>query len=156
MIVAFEGTGSSDHFCLLCCETRQTQLADTTIATCLLKTFSVHVFLVSHPYRRNLQSPHVDLQQYAFFEYFRSDLRISLGASAGESSLCPVRSGCAAVQPLCEIQGLRGHAACSIFLAVLEGSCRDRSNAEADRYRCVILTATGRFGTDLVFCIRNG
>ena len=55
-----------------------------------------------------------------FFEkYFRSDLRISLGASAGESSLCPVRSGCAVVQPLCEIQGLRGHPACSIFLAAL-------------------------------------
>ena len=68
----------------------------------------------------------------------------------------PVRSGCAAVQQLFEIQGLRGRAACSIFLAVLEGSCRERSNAEADRYRCVILTATGRFGTDLVVCIRNG
>jgi hypothetical protein len=66
-----------------------------------------------------------------------------------------VRSGCAAVQPLCEIQGLRGHAACSIFLAVLEGSCRDRSNAEADRYRCVILTATGRFVTYLAFCMRK-
>jgi len=42
---AFEGTGSSDKlFCLLCCETRQTQLADTTTITCLLNIFSVHVF----------------------------------------------------------------------------------------------------------------
>jgi hypothetical protein len=64
-----------------------------------------------------------------------------------------VLSGCAAVQQLFAIQGLRGRAACSIFLAVLEGSCRDRSNAEADRYRCVILTATGRFVTFLAFCI---
>ena len=146
-----------DHFCLLCCETRQIQLADTTITTCFLKTFSVHVFLVPHLYRIHLRIPHVDLQQYVLFEHFRSDLRISLGASAGESLLCPVRSGCTTVQPLGEIQGLRGSAACSIFLAVLEGSCRERSNAEADRYPCcVILTATGRFGTDLVVCIRNG
>jgi len=65
----------------------------------------------------------------------------------------PVRSGCAAVQQLFEIQGLRGRAACSIFLAVLEGSCRDRRHAEADRCRCVILTVTGRFGTYLVFCM---
>merc|ERR1712224_179881 len=93
--------------------------ADTTITTCLLKTFSVHVFLVRIPIGATYKPPHVDLQQYAFFEYFRSDLRISLGASAGESSLCPVRSGCAVVQPLCEIQGLRGHPACSIFLAAL-------------------------------------
>jgi len=35
------------------------------------------------------------------------------------------------------------------------GSCRDRRNAEADRYRCVILTATGRFVTYLAFCMRK-
>jgi len=110
-------------------------------------------FLVSHPYRRNLHSPHDDVQLYFFLNSFGLIYGSRLGQALGRVFFCPVLSGCAAVQPLCEIQGLRGHAACSIFLAALEGSCRDRSNAEADRYRCVILTATGRFVTYLAFCI---
>jgi len=98
--VAFEGTGSSDKLlCLLCCETRQIQLADNTTSTCLLNIFSVHVFLVSHPYRRNLHIPHVDVQLYFLKNIFGLIYGSRLGQALGRvfSSAKWVRSCSAAL-----------------------------------------------------------
>ena len=89
-----------------------------------------------------------------FFEkYFRSDLWISLGASAGESFFqCEVGAQLCSRSARFRVFEATQHVA--YFLRRL-GSCRDRRNAEADRYRCVILTAMGRFVTYLAFCMRK-